>query len=431
MVLRKHGILCLALVPLLAGALALTQIRIGEPVPDLHDMLNQPKTAMEMNLYAANRDAKTGKSVSGMTLGYDFRTADGTRKLRTFNQYESGATENIFYRVDESKEWSEDFYPLRDGDTSPVKRSLARFAEDGKTYVSHDVKREDGSWERQGKLLADGNYQQTYFCADGKTPEKVQLFDRDKRFISETAIFCDTGKPVRELLPGDDEKTLKLYREDGSVASKIRAINGWEVGTIYDGEVYRTNGSVHLHFNTSGYGGQVDVFFAPGRVEMSWLEYTMTSNLEFTMFDKNAPASVDAATQKTEDPKRKLFQQTWKLREAFKRDSGWILVKVTEFEGKKELRTIEMSEDGKHPVRIIVPTAETSKTIVHSLDASGKRIVKAVLHETGKKEDIAQALPAQLDVKIPAALLKSYERPDVPAWDDGTTNTGTRVYDFH
>ena len=415
MVNRKIAAICLGTVSLVGGALALSYSLLQGPSegPDLQDLLGTPKTAMRMQLYSAPKDAKD-KSANGLHEGFDYYSADGKTKINSRLIYQDGASEDVFYRADESKEWSRDYYPLASGEDRAILRSIARFAEDGKTYVSHDVMRKDGKFERRGKLLPDGNYELTFYCQDGKTPEKVQLFGKTKYFMSETAIFCENGKPIRSVEDGQyGSKILILYRKDGSIASK-QEMNSSEHGVYYNGEAFDEKGNVILIFNYGGWSKQVR------QGDMEWTEATMGSANEFARYyDK--------------DGKIKRFSQHFKLKVDYQPDKGKIFTGTTEYDAAGKItREIDMSEDGSRPVRITVRTDDPSKKIIHTLDDSGM-IAKTVLQETvdGAKKETPQALPAQRDPKLAAELFKMLERPAFPEWDDGHTSTSSKVYDFH
>lgn len=412
---RKITILILALALLAAGP-AGWLLAPSPSGPELADLLDMPKTAMQLKLYSAAKDPKTGASVSGIRVGYDYYSKDGMRKTHSVNAYESGATEDVYYRGDGSKESSRDYYSLEHGEKLPLLRSEARFDSTGNTYVSHDVKRRDGSWERRGKLLADGNYEQVYYCADGKTAEKIQLFDKGKRFLSEKAIFCHNGKPIRETQDGDyGQKILILFNPDGSTAAKVSRMDCDEAGVCMEGDVFGNNGEVTLHFSTSGYGGDYKVY-SGGKLVMLWSESSyMETKIEVTIYDST-------------NPERKLFTQHYKAKEAWKPEKGKILTGASEYDAQnKIIREIE-TDDQANPIRIILPQ-DGGKKLLQTLDPASARIIKNVLVDGDKELD--QPLPKNTSVSFLKDLFKDFQRPETPGFDDGSAgNGGSRVYDF-
>lgn len=409
----------LATVSILGGVLATCCAFSGNADgPDIRDLLQSPKTTMQMNLYGANKNA-AGESASGLNLGYDYYDKMTGQRTRTALEYTDGSTEELFYRADGSKDWSRDFYPAADNERA-ILRSNAWFAKDGKTYVKHDVYHKDGTVERQGQLLADGKYELTFYCQDGHTIQRQQLFGSSKNFLSEKAIFCDTGKPIRTVEDGEyDSKILTLFREDGSVASKQTMHPGSEYGPFYVGDSFDTDGNVVLHFEHGPFQRQVQTM-RDGKPDMSWDDQTYyTYKREISRLN---PA----------DKKKKLWTQSLLPNEkTYSLDKGAKMSAITEFDGEgKVTRVIEMNENGSAPARVILPTADDNTKIVHYLGDDGK-IVKTVLRNVKEKSEAPQALPAELDPKIPAEELQNYDRPSSPEWDDGNTSTADKVYDFH
>ncbi len=415
MVNRKLVAVCLTTISILGGALAYCFIGGNAEGPDVRDMLNAPKTRMQMNFYGAAK-TDSGKSVSGLSIGYEYYD-DAGKHLRSALEYEDGATEDVFYRANGTKDWSRDFYAAA-GSERAILRSNAWFAADGKTYIKHDVYHKDGSIERQGRLLADGKYEQTYFCADGKTIQRQQLFGSTRNFLSEKAIFCETGKAIRSVEDGEyGSKILTLFREDGSIASKQTMHDGSEYGPFYTGDSFDKDGKIVLHFEHGPFQKEVQTL-KDGKPDMKWLDVTYyTYKREISRLN---PA----------DPKKKVWTQTIMPGEKYSLDNGKLSV-ITEYDGEgKVTRVIEMNENGSKPARIIVSTADDKKKLVHYLGDDGK-IVKTMLRDDKDKSETPQALPAELDSKIPVEELQSYARPSSPEWDDGNTSTSDKVYDFH
>lgn len=403
---------------IIGGALATTQfLSPASSGPGLQEMLDQPPAVMTLHLYPA--PAADSKDKNVLSSGYDVNSADGKTKVLTHNEYVSGIEENVYYRADGSKSWSRDYYPQPADGSPAVQRSVAWFSPDGKSYVAHEVKRENGLWERHGELLADGNYQQTYYCKDGRTIEKQQLFNASKRFVKESAIFCETGKNVRSVTEGESgKKMLTLFNVAGKPTLSISQHFNYD-SVEYDGDKFDERGAVTIHFSRVNgmHGSSLDLTsMKNGNPAVEWIGYDGYS-LRVIAYD-----SGDAQ-------KRMRFEQKFK-------SSGYpnyknTLQTVTEYasDGKTVLRTIEFNADGS-PGTITLPGKTEGTSLIYTLDQQGSTVVKSVLHDNNKNEDQEQALPTDTTVKIPEEFTRLQKQPDEPKWDDGKTDVGNQLYDF-
>ena len=339
---QKTLALGLGLLCLVGGAVALCQLSPEKvETPDLQDMLGVPKTAVQMHLYGAARNAADGSTMSGKTLGFDYYNNGGRTHYHDHNVLETGGTEDIFYRPDGSKYELKNFFPTSDPESQPVLHSDASFAADG-SYMSHVVSKVDGKIERVGQLQASGQYTQTYYCDDGKHKHRDRLFDKGSShsFVSESLYDCASGIKYAEVLPGGfyGTTTFKLFRPDGTVSADLT-----KDYTGLTGDLYGNDGKTVITKLTSGWGTQqADYLNHDGKV------YRSSSS----SFGRTKVTSMDPATG------RKISQQEWKERPG---ENGGptrlLLVKVTEYAqdtDNKESRIIEMSDDGTVPKSVTV-----------------------------------------------------------------------------
>lgn len=423
---------------LIGGIIAVSQIRYADPaVPDLQDMLHQPKTEMRMHLFGADRNNANGKTMSGKILGFDHYVDDGKTLYHSHNILETGGVEDIYLRPDGSKFMSKDYFPAQDPETAATLHSFATFAKDGKTYTSHDVKKEDGRLERSGRLLGSGLYQQTYFCDNGKTAQRVRLFDKDKNFLSEKLYKCDTGVLYAEVFPGSYSMQVKvnLLRPNGTRSAGLTKDYSGLSGDIFD-----EDGTTVIARMTNEYGSQALIFFDKnGKMRQVWTG----------SFGRYKIVNFDTATG------LKTWSQEWKKHSELSDDlSGMMLVKVTEYAQDKEneaVRIIEMSNDGKVPVTVTTmvpggfdfkslkyPASVTERPnfeklreqtrLIHSVDANGQvtKTELSILYQSWNNLVLPpDTMPTQ--IKIDPDLLKIPAAIELPKFND----TGPdRVYDY-
>ena len=409
----------LALLAIGGAALAIPLIAQNQTqsAPPMTELTNKTSTAVQLRLYKVTADTKPNGSYSPVIEGRDIYAADGQTLIASYNQLYNGGREDVHFRADQTKQWSRDFYPQTDGVT--IQRSVAWFEANGKTYHAHEVRQINGKWERYGQLLPDGNYEERYFCPDGKTLEKDQIFDNAKIFLSENAIFCDTGKSVRQLTAGEyNSKVLTIFNQDGKPKSTISEHTGNSVS--YKGDVFDAGGQIVAHFDHyyDEHGSEGDYqSFSNGVLDREWNGADHYGLITVTFYDKS------------DDKQHKRFSQGVKPEDWPSKLSH--LITVTEYadDGKTARRSINFDKYGT-PTTVTVPTADPDKTIIYTLDDVGVNIVKAALHTISTESDQAAPLPAQTRVTVPDEETTLVERPADPQWDDGKTNTGDKLYDF-
>lgn len=339
--MKKKLIIWLLLALVAAGAgVAVWQYPHPKEEKDLQDLLDAPKTEMLMRLYSANRDRTSGKSISGMTFGFEYYKDKGRYLRHIHNDYEDGKSEDIYLRPDGSREARLEYFPPKDDKTPALLRSKASFGADGKTYTAHDFYRQDGSKERSGKLLASGLYEQSYFCLETGKVERIRLFDEKKEFKSESLFNCANGKLRAEILPGkfSSQSLVKVFREDGSkFADLIREYFN------LSGTVYADDGKTALfEFKTDSWGPLVKTFDASQKTTQQWL--SSYGRLTYTVFD---PVSG-----------KKLYEHEWKTDGVNGNIQAVKQYWAQEFAADSEnsrLFKVELDDSGKTPQKLFKP----------------------------------------------------------------------------
>ena len=418
------------------GVLALSQMHPAvttDSGPDLQDMLGVPKTAMQMHLYSANRNKANGKSMSGKTFGFDYYVNGGKDKRHVHNEFEDGASEDLYMRADGTTESSREYYPTDSRDEPGVLKSRATFAKDGTTWTSHDVFNAKGVLERSGQLLGSGWYQQMYFCEDGVHSRRLRLFNDKREFLSEKVYSCDTGLLVAEVFPGtvSGQFLVTLRRPDGTRAALLTKDYSGIGGDVFaaDGE------TVIASFRKETYSENAKYFAGKDAISQIW---------------QNSFGTTQIIVQDPATGKKVLFQE-WKDRPGDKPgEKRMLLSKIIEYVNSEPTREIELTGEGKTTVNVSVPLGKMPLSrlklptvdggsaklegmrdkmhLVHTLDASGK-VVKTVLHiDYQSWDDVVQdpsVAPAK--IAVPSNLFKQPEHTALPNFDDFGPD---RVYDY-
>ncbi len=338
----------------------------------------------------------------------EYRKDDGTRVIAEID-YTNGVTSYVFYRPD-GKAVAKvlDFYPEDNPDEE--KRRLkgeTYFADDGHSLKTHLIYREDGTVERHGARLPDGMYKTVYFGADGKSVEKVRVFDQREYLFSEVA-YREDGSIEYKTEKDDGYLTTTSFREDGSVFSIVE-----NVGTVQKGRYFQADGTT---------------------LKAKFEKYTW--KLEFEYFDEKGVLQYVVnyyddrmEVQGISEADKILYEQDLKLvgDKTSYCDGTYNFTEVTEYHmwgpgryQKKVKRVIEFASDGKTPLRVTVPTNKSLKYI-YTLDDQG--VVTAV-EEKGNQTGYGSGgatLPAvsykvgdKVDIDPELVVRKEFECLSIP-----------------
>lgn len=144
-------------------------------------------------------------------------------------------TEDLKFRADGTLSENSQHYARNKDSGAELLRSVGKFAADGVTYVYHEVYRPDGTLERKGELLRPGNYQTTYFYEDGKSINRLRLFDSKKNFVSEKVLRLDGSTIAFTQTAPQGAMITTLYWEDDKMRATFTSLpSGAEKGEVYD-----------------------------------------------------------------------------------------------------------------------------------------------------------------------------------------------------
>jgi antitoxin component YwqK of YwqJK toxin-antitoxin module len=301
---------------------------------------------------------------AGEEIRYVYFADDKVTKKMTQIEYRSGVTSFTTYRSDGTKNETRAFFPLKDGASKRMLRSLVTYDDNGSSYKSHQVYREDGSLERNGGRLPNGGYQTLYFNAtDGRVQR--QLVFNDNSALESEESFSDDGKLI-EKTEKVSEYGLKTTRwsPDGKMLSEITDnTDGTREGKLF----YEDGETVKVEFNYRPWAIEVN-YFDPKGVHTLEVSY-QTEGVTITHF---APDT------------KPLFKQYFVMTGGKTLcDVTLRLVKVEEFKGTSTYdlkRLIGIADDGKTPNRVITPVNNSWSYDRDDADLHPDGSVKSVKH---------------------------------------------------
>ncbi|MDZ4833243.1 MAG: hypothetical protein SGJ27_05520 [Candidatus Melainabacteria bacterium] len=282
----------------------------------------------------------------GEEIRYLYFAPDGVKRKLTQIEYRSGVTSLILYRGDGVAKETRSFFPPLKGDSKRKLRSLITYQDDGRSYKSHQVYREDGSLERNGGRLSEGEYQTLYFNGKDGSVQRRLVYSTSSQLESEES-FSDEGKLLEKTEQvSDSELKTTRWNADGKLISEINDMSdGRRSGKLY----FEDGKTVKIEFNHRGYQIEVQYFDKDGKIafEVEHVEQGMA----VTTFGPGEKA---------------LFKQYWLLTGGKTLcDATYRLAKVEEFHkwgderDKRELlRVIGVDADGK-PNLMLAPVNMT------------------------------------------------------------------------
>jgi antitoxin component YwqK of YwqJK toxin-antitoxin module len=220
---------------------------------------------------------------------------------------------------------------------------LITFQDDGRTYKSHQVYREDGTLERSGGRLAAGAYQTLYFNAKDGSVQRRLVFSNSSQ-LDEEESYSDTGTLIEKTeKSGIGELKTTRWSASGILLSEIfDQGDGRRHGKLY----YEDGKTVKIEFEHRGYEITANYFDKKGVIEFA-VEYVL-QGMGVTVYGPGEKA---------------LYKQYWLLLSGTTlSDAKYRLVKVEEFDrwgddrDSHELkRVIGIADDGKTPKIILTP----------------------------------------------------------------------------
>jgi hypothetical protein len=330
---------------------------------------------------------------AGEEIRYVYFADDGVTKRMTQIEYRSGVTSFTTYRADGTKSETRAFYPLGAGEAKRQLRSLVTYADNGTSYKSHQVFREDGSLERNGGRLSNGGYQTLYFNAKDGSIQRTLVFDDNSKLEREDS-FNDDGKLI-EKTEKVSEYALKTtrYAADGTMLSEIvDETDGSRSGKFF----YEDGVTSRMEFKVNAYSIEVNYFEKDGTAKYE-VEY-LTEGMAIIQFGAD---------------KKPAFKQYFAITGGKTLcDATFRLVKVEEFKGAsgsyvyEVRRLIGIAPDGKTPYRVItfVNNAWSYERDDAELHADGS--VKSIQHynSSNQVDSTKTFAPGVEHIALPPAM---------------------------
>lgn len=385
---------------------------------------------------------------------------DGNRipldSFAVWNRANGSVVEYVSFREDESVWCSEKRFPLAsedflantapsssypscrcgeksqivDSDDLGVLRRIAKFDTDNVSFLSHEVRRKDGSLERRGFKERDGRYHIQYFFSDGIT------LQRDRYFVRRLPAWKGNWKNLSEsqrvalqnlqyklsfervYQAGGKLTESEIVLVDGSYHKNIFNKDGVRVATIaqgdgisQSGDVYSSDGKVLLaSYSRSPWMAEEQYFRPDGSLKEARLFYMGSNESRF----------FDELGQKV------LYKQVWRNRPASGDSQARSIlsrVHVYDYAAKQEIM-IRMTNDGSKMSEVTFGNSSAS-SVVKTLNAEGL-VVKTEVKISGKTNSVEElAVPVERLVFDQHLFAKSeqvefetfkFQDPDSPAW---------------
>jgi hypothetical protein len=174
----KTASLAAASTLVLLAAVAVWQIVAtgrSAPIPTLADVVFAPQSGLTEQLYPADVDVGAGQTVIPAEHRYNVMSQGIVVASYTLNK--DRTSQELFNQGNGvATSYLKDFFAPLPGELGPRQSHISFFAADGKTVLSEEWDRLDGTAEKTGRLLQDGNYQVFVLFADGQTAAAEQLW---------------------------------------------------------------------------------------------------------------------------------------------------------------------------------------------------------------------------------------------------------------
>lgn len=268
---------------------------------------------------------------------------DGQTEVEVDIEYRDGRTAALYLREDGTLKEAREFYSGARG----IKQDNIYDA-DGKTVRAHQEFNDTGRLHLDRELLKDGSTRTTTYYDDGKTPVKVELslpdttldttwYRKDGSLWAKShqvagtvvRVECYTGGKLVQLREyANDQQTITVYRDDGTVAYKQYWVKGgagfWYPYALHSVDEYAPDGktiqrTVVLDDNGST-AVRTEIYDNSGaKVEVHQLRDDGT-------VDKEQKLDVHGKVVSTQIPKKPVSEpldQTRLKEPAFDRPTNW------------------------------------------------------------------------------------------------------------
>lgn len=285
--------------------------------------------------------ASTGEDIRYVT----YASKDSSTPEEIQIEYKSGVTGYEFYRVDGSLRETTEYWPLIEGGTHRQLKSASTRSDDGTKFLSDASYRQDGTREREGKMLEDGSYQIDFFFADGQTLAKHQLVSKDGKPLLEQVYRDDGALKGFTQVDATGKMTITTYFADGKTESiTIVPSSYWE--NTWARYYYPDGVNIAVRYEWTTYNKQA-IYYRPDGTRRLMFEETnyATGSQIWTHYD---------------DKGRMVMKQTYRVEtkpdSTGKPVTTYLLRTVEEFNSAgKETREINFAADGRTPNGVFIP----------------------------------------------------------------------------
>ncbi|MBA3991930.1 MAG: hypothetical protein C0469_00285 [Cyanobacteria bacterium DS2.3.42] len=346
-------------------------------------------------------------SLSGVKSGRAKHWPDGFTRKEVSLEYENGMEEFQFFNQNGKRTTSLQYYAAEAGG-GRHQRSVATFAADGVTYLSHQIWRQDGSLERAGATLPGGEYEQKYYHAGGTIVSRKRVFTGgDKRLKSEE-IFDQKGFRIAAI---NYRVTNFGINQDVNIFEGGRRKAHFVKNILEEkGEVFGPDGTSVIAQYIKDIAMSEEVYIAlDGRVIQTRLSLRFGGS-ETVRF--SSPTRPDIT-----------YRQVWRISPTSGRGgfgtgapAGRMLRTVEEFSSGKSLYTARVAIDGLN-AEAITYELPGGMAIVKSVAADGR--VFRVTERDSMGKEITSVQPSRPEfVKLPAEMLVDPPHAALPDFRD-------------
>ncbi len=272
-------------------------------LPSLSEVLDTAPTAITEQLYSADVDNTTGKPLNPLDHSYNV-VRDG-RLVARYTLSKDHSSEDIFYKEDGiGRAYRKDYYATLPGEDFRRQKGIVFYAADGQTVRSEEWARLDGSIEKIGHLLLDGNYAVSTLFGDGQTAENEKILAPDP-YANDFVPKLVQEKRWRSPEEGHTLAFLDVLNDDGTREQ-----------TEYDGHEHPI---MQKHIGRWGAAGTTVKFFFPGTDKVRLESKTDYRSTEADIYrpdgvlESHLQLTSYSVEPKYYDPTGKFvqFEQTW------------------------------------------------------------------------------------------------------------------------
>lgn len=183
------------------------------------------------------RDEKSGEFYRKRTFA-----GDGKRLIEVEVAYRDGGVGHIYYR--EGKPKSEE-HRYANG----ILKRRAEYDVDGRTMISGETHRPDGTMATQARRLSDGRRDESEFHTDGKTVLERRVFDTTGSVVLREYFRTDGTRDKSEVVTTDGGRETTTWFEDGKQVKTHKVVDRHGYNVQLD-EEFRADGTIVFRTET-------------------------------------------------------------------------------------------------------------------------------------------------------------------------------------